>query len=140
MLEVKRLSENATLPRRATAGAAGFDLYSATDAVVPARGRTLIPTDISVRLPPNCYARIAARSSLALHHGIDVGAGVVDADYRGSIGIVLFNHTDVPFVVSKGDRVAQMVLEHILTPEAIEVEDLGHTARGSSGYGSTGRR
>lgn len=80
----------------------------------------------------------APRSGLALKHAIDVGAGVIDADYRGPVGVILFNHSDVDFEVKAGDRIAQMILEKIVTPEVIEVEDLDSTLRGEGGFGSTG--
>ncbi len=77
-LLVKRLSENATIPTRGSVGAAGYDLSSAVDIVVPARGKALVPTDLSIKLPESVYGRVAARSGLALKHSIDVGAGVID--------------------------------------------------------------
>jgi dUTP pyrophosphatase len=80
----------------------------------------------------------APRSGLALKHSIDVGGGVVDADYRGPVGVVLFNHSDVDFAVKPGDRVAQMIIQVIATPEVAEVDDLDATVRGEGGFGSTG--
>ncbi|PWZ55862.1 Deoxyuridine 5'-triphosphate nucleotidohydrolase [Zea mays] len=83
--------------------------------------------------------RLAApRSGLALKHSIDVGAGVIDADYRGPVGVILFNHSDADFAVKPGDRIAQMIIEVIATPEVAEVEDLDATVRGDGGFGSTG--
>ena len=81
---------------------------------------------------------VAPRSGLAHKHFIDVGAGVIDFDYRGNVGVILFNHSDVDFEVKRGDRIAQLVLERISMASAIEVEDLDETVRGSGGYGSTG--
>lgn len=81
---------------------------------------------------------VAPRSGLAWKHSIDVGAGVVDADYRGPVGVILFNHSDVDFAVKPGDRVAQMVIERIATPDVAEVDDLDDTVRGEGGFGSTG--
>jgi dUTP pyrophosphatase len=80
----------------------------------------------------------APRSGLAWKHSIDVGAGVIDADYRGPLGVILFNHSDQDFAVKAGDRIAQLILEVIVTPEVVEVEDLESTIRGSGGFGSTG--
>lgn len=176
-LLVKKLSENATLPVRGSAGAAGYDLArfvvldrldgpdstrhfkfanhvpdltqladsltrpspaSAEDTVIPARGKGIVKTDLSIAAPPGTYARIAPRSGLAVKKFIDTGAGVVDEDYRGAVGVVLFNHSDEDFEVKKGDRVAQMILERIITPEVVEVQDLDDTTRGAGGYGSTG--
>ncbi|CAA3024773.1 deoxyuridine 5 -triphosphate nucleotidohydrolase [Olea europaea subsp. europaea] len=135
---VKKHSEKAILPSRASPLSAGYDLSSATETKVPARGKALIPTDLSIAIPEGTYARIAPRSGLAWKHSIDVGAGVIDADYRGPVGVILFNHSDVDFEVKAGDRIAQLIIEKILTPEVTEVDDLDSTIRGSGGFGSTG--
>ena len=144
MLRVKLLSERAVLPARATPGAAGFDLCAAEEAAVPARGRALIATDIAVSVPPGTYGRIAPRSGLATKHAIDVGAGVVDSDYRGAVGVLLFNHSDVPFAVGRGDRIAQLIIETIAAPDVLEVDSLDKTWRGARRLFSllvvTGRR
>ncbi|KFK34016.1 hypothetical protein AALP_AA5G091100 [Arabis alpina] len=136
--KVKKLSEKAVLPTRGSSLSAGYDLSSAVDSKVPARGKALIPTDLSIAVPEGTYARIAPRSGLAWKHSIDVGAGVIDADYRGPVGVILFNHSDFEFEVKLGDRIAQMVIEKIVTPEVVEVEDLDDTVRGKGGFGSTG--
>ena len=138
LLRVKKISEHATLPVRGSDGAAGYDLASAYDYVVPARGKELVKTDLSIAIPKDTYARIAPRSGLAWKHFIDTGAGVVDYDYRGNVGVILFNHGEKDFEVKKGDRVAQLILERITTPEVAEVEDLDATDRGAGGFGSTG--
>ncbi|KAG2546947.1 deoxyuridine 5'-triphosphate nucleotidohydrolase-like [Panicum virgatum] len=138
LLKVKKLSDKAVLPSRGSALAAGYDLSSAAEMVVPARGKALVPTDLSIAIPEGTYARIAPRSGLALKHSIDVGAGVIDADYRGPVGVILFNHSDADFAVKPGDRIAQMIIEVIATPEVAEVEDLDATVRGEGGFGSTG--
>ncbi|OIT24711.1 PREDICTED: deoxyuridine 5'-triphosphate nucleotidohydrolase [Nicotiana attenuata] len=135
---VKKLSENAVLPSRASPLSAGYDLSSAAEAKVPARGKALIPTDLSIAVPQGTYARIAPRSGLAWKHSIDVGAGVIDADYRGPVGVVLFNHSDVDFEVKAGERIAQLIIQKIVTPDVEEVDDLDSTVRGSGGFGSTG--
>ncbi|GMI91249.1 DUTP-PYROPHOSPHATASE-LIKE 1 [Hibiscus trionum] len=138
LLKVKKLSEKAVLPSRGSALAAGYDLSSATDTTVPARGKALIPTDLSISVPEGTYGRVAPRSGLAWKHSIDVGAGVIDADYRGPLGVILFNHSDVEFEVKVGDRIAQLIIEKIMTPDVLEVEDLDSTTRGGGGFGSTG--
>jgi dUTP pyrophosphatase len=116
----------------------GYDLHSAQDGVVPPRGRAKILTDLAIQLPPGTYGRIAPRSGLAWKHGIDVGGGVIDPDYRGNVGIVLFNHWDDEFPVRRGDRVAQLVVERVELPAVQEVEEeLDDTARGAGGFGST---
>ncbi|KAH6780556.1 DUTP-PYROPHOSPHATASE-LIKE 1 [Perilla frutescens var. hirtella] len=137
-MRVKRLSEKAVLPSRASPLSAGYDLSSAAETKVPARGKALVPTDLAIAVPQGTYARIAPRSGLAWKHSIDVGAGVVDADYRGPVGVILFNHSDVDFQVKAGDRIAQLIIEKIVTPEVTEADDLDSTARGSGGFGSTG--
>ncbi|EFJ45270.1 hypothetical protein VOLCADRAFT_109897 [Volvox carteri f. nagariensis] len=137
-LLVKKLSDKATLPKRGSAGAAGYDLSSAEDTVIPARGKALVKTDISIRVPKGTYGRVAPRSGLAAKNFIDTGAGVIDEDYRGNVGVLLFNHSDTDFPVKVGDRVAQLVLEKITTPDVEEVEELDATERGANGYGSTG--
>ncbi|GAV66328.1 dUTPase domain-containing protein [Cephalotus follicularis] len=138
LFKVKKLSTNAVLPSRASPLAAGYDLSSATETKVPARGKALVPTDLSIAIPEGTYARIAPRSGLAWKHSIDVGAGVIDGDYRGAVGVILFNHSDVDFEVKVGDRIAQLIIEKIMTPEVLVVEDLDSTARGDGGFGSTG--
>ncbi len=138
VLRVKRLSPNAVLPSRATQGAAGYDLSSAYSFTVPAWGKELIKTDLSIVVPPGTYGRIAPRSGLAWKHSIDVGAGVIDEDYRGPVGVILFNHSDVDFKVAAGDRVAQLVLEKIEIATVQEELELNETKRGQGGFGSTG--
>ncbi|KAJ4770938.1 Deoxyuridine 5'-triphosphate nucleotidohydrolase family [Rhynchospora pubera] len=138
LLKIKKLSPNAVVPSRASTLSAGYDLSSAVEAVVPARGKALVPTDLSISIPEGTYARIAPRSGLAWKHSIDVGAGVIDADYRGPVGVILFNHSDTDFAVKQGDRIAQMIIEQIMTPDVVEVEDLDATVRGECGFGSTG--
>ena len=137
-LKVKLLSEAAKVPKRATPLSAGYDLCSAVETTVPAKGKCIVSTDLSIEVPHGTYGRIAPRSGLAVKHFIDVGAGVVDADYRGTVGVVLFNHSDKDFAVDVGDRIAQLVLEVIRTPEVEIVTSLEATDRGEGGYGSTG--
>ena len=131
----------ARVPARGSAGAAGYDLSAAEDAVVPARGQAMIETGIIVQLPSDCYGRVAPRSGLAAKHCINVHAGVVDSDYRGTIRVILFNHSDADFQVVAGDRIAQLVFERIYTPDAVVVPfaELTQTDRGDGGFGSTGR-
>ncbi|KAH8814167.1 deoxyuridine 5'-triphosphate nucleotidohydrolase [Hyaloscypha sp. PMI_1271] len=137
-LLIKKLSEKAKLPTRGSAFAAGYDIYAAKDTVVPARGKVLVDTDISMAVPDGTYGRIAPRSGLASKHMIDTGAGVIDADYRGQVKVLLFNHGEKDFEVKEGDRVAQLVLERIYTPEVMEVKELEESVRGAGGFGSTG--
>ncbi|KAH8602672.1 dUTPase-like protein [Bisporella sp. PMI_857] len=137
-LLIKKLSDKARLPTRGSAFAAGYDIYASKEAVVPARGKVLVDTDISMAVPAGTYGRIAPRSGLASKHFIDTGAGVIDADYRGQVKILLFNHSETDFEIKEGDRVAQLVLERIYTPEVVEVQELEESVRGAGGFGSTG--
>ncbi|KAI3644834.1 hypothetical protein MP228_010998 [Amoeboaphelidium protococcarum] len=138
LLRVKKLSDKARLPTRGSVHAAGYDLYAAKEVTVSAKGKCVVPTDLSIAIPEGTYARVAPRSGLAVKNFIDVGAGVVDFDYRGPLGVVLFNFSDVDFQVKEGDRIAQLILERIVTPDVVEVEDLENTDRGVNGFGSTG--
>jgi len=137
-LRVKRHTESATLPQRATWGSAGYDLCADENTHIGAGGRQLIATNLSIEVPLGHYGRIAPRSGLAMKRGINVGAGVIDSDYRGRLGVVLFNHSDAAFDVKVGDRVAQLILERISTFAVEEVSALEPTERGEGGFGSTG--
>ena len=132
-------STHAHLPSKGSKDAAGWDLYASCAISVPARGRALVPTDVSLVIPPGYYGRIAPRSGLALKHGIDVGAGVVDSDYRGDVGVLLFNMSDDRFQVEVGDRVAQIIFTPCPMMTLIEQVALPTTERGVSGFGSTGQ-
>eukprot|EP00545_Synedropsis_sp_CCMP1620_P010331 CAMPEP_0119015998 /NCGR_PEP_ID=MMETSP1176-20130426/11763_1 /TAXON_ID=265551 /ORGANISM="Synedropsis recta cf, Strain CCMP1620" /LENGTH=180 /DNA_ID=CAMNT_0006969323 /DNA_START=111 /DNA_END=653 /DNA_ORIENTATION=+ len=138
ILQVKLLSENATLPTKGSPLSAGFDLSASEPCSIAPGGRKLVKTDISVACPIGTYARIAPRSGLAYKKGIDVGAGVVDADYRGPVGVILFNFGEEEFVIEKGDRIAQLILEQYCMAEVEKVEVLTDTQRGAAGFGSTG--
>jgi len=137
-LRVKKLSDAAHMPVRGSPLSAGFDLASAETTVIKAGSKGIVKTDLSIACPPNTYARIAPRSGLAVKKFIDVGAGVVDADYRGPVGVVLFNFGSEDFQVQPGDRVAQLILEEISMVDTIEVDSLEETERGAGGFGSTG--
>ncbi|KTW32055.1 deoxyuridine 5'-triphosphate nucleotidohydrolase [Pneumocystis jirovecii RU7] len=138
-LLVKKLSGRAITPKRGSLYAAGYDIYSSCDTVVPAHGKALVDTDIAIAVPSGTYGRIAPRSGLALKASISTGAGVIDADYRGQVKVLLFNHGNEDFQIKYGDRIAQLILEKICTPEVAVVEYLEETSRGSGGFGSTGR-
>ena len=137
-LLVKRLSASATLPTRASDLAAGYDLYSTEGCVVLPGKRAVLPTGVAIMLPKGTYGRIAPRSGLAVKHGINVGAGVVDRDYTGEIKVVLFNHDRHAYVVKPGYRIAQLIIEKCEYPPLVEVDSLDETQRGDDGFGSTG--
>ena len=138
-IRVMKLSESATIPTRGSEVAAGWDLYASQECVVPARGKAIIATDIAIAVPVGYYGRVAPRSGMAWKKHTDIGAGVIDADYRGPVGVVMFNHADEDLQVELGDRVAQLVIEQISMAPLTQVESLDDTERGEGGYGSTGR-
>jgi len=137
-LFVKKLSPTAILPVRGSSRSAGYDLSSAHDVTIPAHGKGIAKTDLAIALPSGTYGRIAPRSGLAWKKHIDVGAGVIDEDYRGNVGVVLFNHAKDDLHIKAGDRVAQLILEKIAIAQVKEVKELDDTARGAGGFGSTG--
>ncbi len=145
ILKIKKLKPNARIPKRATDGAAGMDLYACIpEAVTLAPGQlAVIPTGIAIELPDNtCAAFLYARSGLGVKHGICLanGVGVIDSDYRGEICTGLCNVSDKPYTIEPDERVAQMVIAPVLTPDIREVDALGDTERGAGGFGSTGRQ
>ncbi|WVF70911.1 hypothetical protein IAT40_005706 [Kwoniella sp. CBS 6097] len=137
-LQVQLLSERGTLPTLGSDFAAGMDLYAAESKTIPARGKALVDLQLSIAVPKGHYGRIAPRSGLAAKHSIQTGAGVIDADYRGPVMVLLFNHSDVDFEVNPKDRIAQLILERISIPRLKQVETLDSTVRGGGGFGSTG--
>lgn len=130
------------LPIYAKAGDAGADLRSTQDVVVPARGRQLVGTGVSIALPDGFVALVHPRSGLAAKHGVTVlnTPGTVDAGYRGEIFVTLYNSSDSDFTVAKGDRIAQLVVQEYVKANFVEVEALPGSERGSDGFGSTGRK
>lgn len=135
----KKLTENAFLPSRGSAKSAGLDLKSSHRVIIPKHGKNVVYTDLAVKLPENCYGRIASRSGLALNKFIEVAGGVVDEDYTGNIGVILYNHSNEDYIVEVGDRIAQFICEVILYPEVYEISEISETKRGSNGFGSTGK-
>ncbi len=137
-----RNSEGLPLPHYQTEHSAGVDLYAAVDhATVIHPGKwSLIPTGIAVAIPEGYEGQVRPRSGLALKHGIGMlnGPGTIDADYRGEIGIILFNFSDRPFTVERGDRIAQLVFAKLERARFEQVDQLSETARGAGGFGHTG--
>ena len=136
-------NSNLPLPRYMTEKASGLDLYAAVlkNEVVNPGERKLIPTGIALAIPPGYEAQIRPRSGLALHNGITLlnAPGTIDADYRGEIGLILINHGEKPFVIRRGDRLAQMVICKVYRADFQEEEALDVTARNSGGFGHTGK-
>jgi dUTP pyrophosphatase len=143
-VSVTRLPHGADLPlpEYATPGSAGLDLLAAIDADVSLApgARNLTPTGLAIALPKGFEAQVRPRSGLALKNGVTVlnSPGTIDADYRGEIGVVLINCGDAPFVVTRGMRIAQLVVAPVIQLSWAETSDLPATARGAGGYGSTG--
>lgn len=137
-LKIKKLNAQAIIPTRSTPGAAGYDLYSCESCVIPSGCRGVVATGVSIILPYGVYGRVAPRSGLAVKNGIQVGAGVVDPDYRGEVKVVLFNHDTNSFTIEPGHRIAQLILERFESPSVEEVDIMDDTERGESGFGSTG--
>jgi dUTP pyrophosphatase len=138
-MQVKLLTDKARVPVRATPGSAGYDLFSAMDLVIAPYDKALVGTHLSITVPPGTYGRIAPRSSSAWKNHIDVGAGVLDSDFAGHVHVVLFNHAETEFKIAIGDRIAQLIIEKIETPEIEIVKELARTERGEGGFGSTGK-
>jgi dUTP pyrophosphatase len=137
-MEVVLLSPTATCPQRQTPGSAGYDLVASESTVILSGKRKLVGTGLQISIPSNCYGRIAPRSSLAWKNQVDIGAGVIDSDYRGEVKVLLVNNGSDFYQVNIGDRIAQLILTRIETPEIIVVGELSSTSRGSGGFGSTG--
>ncbi|MEI8395210.1 MAG: dUTP diphosphatase [Rhodospirillaceae bacterium] len=132
------------LPAHATAGAAGLDLMAAVPEGKPVTlapgARVLVPTGLTIALPPGFEGQVRPRSGLALNHGITVlnSPGTIDSDYRGEVGVILINHSDQAFVVERGQRIAQLVVAPVTYVVALACTGLADTGRGAGGFGSTG--
>lgn len=143
-LKMKKVRENAIIPKRATAGSAGLDLCACIDEplTVKAGERAVIPSGIAIALESSeVVALVFARSGLAIKHGISLSnsVGVIDSDYRGEICVGIINTSREDYTVNPGERIAQLVLTPVIPAEPVEVESLDETERGASGFGSTGR-
>jgi len=140
-IRVRRLDPDVPMPAYAHPGDAGADLHAAADVLLEPGQRALVPTGIAIALPQGHVGLVHPRSGLAARHGISIvnAPGTVDAGYRGEVQVCLVNtDTTTPFQVRRGDRIAQLVVQRVETAAFEEADDLGNTARGSGGYGSTG--
>lgn len=135
---IKKTDESAITPSQGSEEAAGYDLCALKETVIPPKGKGLVSTGIEMAIPFGAYGRIAPRSGLAWKNFIDVGAGVIDSDYRGEVKVLLFNFGEEEFKVSKGDRVAQIIIEKVVPTMIKEVPELPSSKRGEGGFGSTG--
>jgi len=146
-VRVERLphSDGLPLPAYETTGSAGMDLRAALAEDAPLTlqpgARALVPTGLKIALEPGFEAQVRPRSGLALKHGITClnSPGTIDSDYRGEVGVILINHGSEPFVIRRGERIAQMVIARHEQAALAEVATLDETARGAGGFGSTGR-
>jgi len=144
-LRIKKTHPNATMPERASDGAAAVDLYVALDApvvIMPGEIKT-VSTGIAIELPsPDTVALVISRSSLGYRNGVSLinSVGVIDSDYRGTINLCLVNHSDTPFKIENGDRLAQLLVTNALPLTIVETDMLSDTARGEKGFGSTGKK
>jgi dUTP pyrophosphatase len=137
--------EGMALPAYQSAHAAGLDLLAAvpegSPLILSPGQRALVPTGLTIALPPGYEAQIRPRSGLASRHGVTVlnAPGTVDADYRGEISVLLINHGEAPFPIRRGERIAQMVVASVVRVELVPADALSATTRGDGGFGSTGR-
>ncbi len=146
-VEIRQLphGEGLALPAYQSAHAAGLDLMAAvpenTPLVLAPGKHALVPTGLSIALPPGYEAQVRPRSGLAAKHGVTVlnAPGTVDADYRGEIGVLLINHGTEPFAIRRGERIAQLVISAVVRAELVPAISLSTTERGGGGFGSTGR-
>jgi dUTP pyrophosphatase len=146
-IDIRQLphGEGLALPAYQSAHAAGLDLLAAvpegSPLILAAGAYALVPTGLTIALPPGYEAQVRPRSGLAAKHGVTVlnTPGTIDADYRGEIGVILINHGDAPFSIRRGERIAQMVVAAMVRAELVPVDTLAATDRGSGGFGSTGR-
>ncbi len=143
-VRVKKLNDNAVLPKYGTQNSAGADLYACTDGgvTIPARCAEMIHTGISVELPEGTVGLVYARSGLAVKRGLAPSnkVGVIDSDYRGEIMVSLYNHGSEEQTIEPGERIAQLVVTPYITASFEEADELSDTARGSGGFGSTGKK
>lgn len=143
VLKVKKLKENAVIPKRQTAGSAGYDLHAciAADFTIMPGDLVIIPTGLAMEIPKGYAGMIYTRSGLGIKHGIHVsnGVGVIDSDYRGEVHVGLHNNSRNEYTISPGERIAQIIVTEVTGPEIEEVDVLSETERGKDGLGSTGK-
>lgn len=143
-VQVKRLphGEDLPLPAYATSGAAGMDVVSAEDVMLPSMGRHAVATGLALAIPEGYEVQVRPRSGLALKHGITLPntPGTIDSDYRGELKVILLNLGTEAFEIKRGDRIAQLILAPVQIGRMVEVNELDETVRGANGFGSTGIR
>ena len=139
-LKIKKLNPEAKIPRCTINGDAGLELYSVVDMVLEVNQRKTCQTGIAMAIPTGYVGLIWDKSGIAAQGGIKTMGGVIDSNYRGEIGVILKNLSDNKYKISKGDKIAQMLIQKVASPEIEEVDDLEDTNRGDRGFGSTGIR
>ncbi len=141
-IPVTRTDPSYQLPRFAHSGDAGADLTASTSVDIEPGGRAMVPTGLSVAIPTGHAGFVLPRSGLAISDGVTVinAPGLIDSGYRGELKVGLVNHGHSTFSIAPGDRIAQLVIVAVASPEYVEVDDLDGTSRGSGGFGSTGQR
>ncbi len=144
VLKIKKLRDGAVIPKRATPGSAGMDLYAVLDEekTIEKGEILLVPTGIAIELPDENYvAYLFARSGLAIKHGITLAncVGVIDSDYRGEVCVGLVNVSNTPYTITPGERIAQLVISPVSLIPTVEIDTLSDTERGEGGFGSTGK-
>jgi deoxyuridine 5'-triphosphate nucleotidohydrolase len=137
-LSFKQLDPRATLPTRGSSSAAGLDIYSIGAISIEPKQRLLARTGLAVAIPEGFYGRLAPRSGLATRQGLHVLAGVIDSDYRGEVCCLLYNAGDETVELPRETKICQLIVERIILPAPIWVNDLDETPRGKGGFGSTG--
>lgn len=135
-----KLEKGAKAPIRGSKLAAGYDLYSNKEYTIPVGERCLVDTGVRMSIPEGYYGRVAPRSGWSVKKGVDIGAGVVDEDYRGIVFCLLINNGKEKLIIPRHERIAQIILEKITAPPIEIVEDLEETKRGKEGFGSTGNK
>lgn len=139
-IPVTRQDPTYSIPEQARHGDAGVDLAASIAVDIAPGARVLVPTGLAVAIPRGFAGFVLPRSGLAMNHGVTVinSPGLIDSGYRGELKVGLINHGDVPYSISVGDRIAQLVVMAVASPEFVEVEELDATSRGAGGFGSTG--
>jgi dUTP pyrophosphatase len=138
-VKIKLLSEKAKIPTRGSEYSAGYDLYSTENHILKAGERKLFKTNISIQMPNHVYGRIAPRSGLAYKNGIIINGGVIDADYQGDIGVIMYNSGNKDLEIKESDRIAQIIFEFYNVANFIQCEQFDVSERGDGSFGSTGK-
>jgi len=137
-LKVLKNHRDSIIPTKGTIDSAGLDLYSYENQILLPGDRKIIDTGICVKIPKNCYGMIWSRSGLSINNGIEVGAGIIDSDYTGTLMVILYNHSNMAFKIVRGMRIAQLVISPFKKVIIKQVDKLVSSSRGSHGFGSTG--